>query len=96
MDPRINAREIQKVAKNRQVQQRLKRDAEALAMTAARLAPKRTGAGASSIHAEPQSDGSWRVSWGRGRDYMRFSELGTKHQGAKPFLGPAAKRRRRG
>jgi HK97 gp10 family phage protein len=90
---RINAYEIQQVAKNRQVQERLKRDAEALAMTAARLAPKRTGAGAASIHAEPQPDGSWRVSWGRGRDYMRFSEFGTKHEAARPFLRPAAKRR---
>jgi HK97 gp10 family phage protein len=52
-------------------------------------APKDTGAGAFSIHAEQFLEpGEWtaRVSWDREHDYMRFHELGTVSLPAQPFL----------
>lgn len=67
---------------------------ERIAKRAAVLAPKRTGQGAASIHAELALE-AWvgvhaRVSWTRNHFYLRFHELGTSHQPAKPFLRPAA------
>lgn len=59
---------------------------------AASAAPRLTGAGAASIHAEAVLDGSeWtaRVSWDREHFYMRFHELGAKQLTARPFLVPA-------
>ncbi len=65
-----------------------------VANDAAALAPKRTGAGARSIRAEyaTAADGGRevRVSWDRDHFYMGFSEFGTEHQRATPFLRPAA------
>ena len=55
-------------------------------------APKRTGTGAASIHAEPVLDGpEWtaRASWDQLHFYMRFHELGTRYLPARPFLVPA-------
>jgi HK97 gp10 family phage protein len=55
-------------------------------------APKRTGAGAASIHAEAILDGGeWvvDVSWTRERYYMYFHERGTRYMHARPFLVPA-------
>lgn len=55
-------------------------------------APKRTGAGAASIHAEPVlEDDEWttHTSWDRDHFYMWFPEKGTVHQPARPFLVPA-------
>lgn len=52
-------------------------------------APKRTGYGASTIHAEPFLDGDrWtiRVGWDRTAYYLRFSQFGTKYMPAHPFL----------
>lgn len=91
---KINARELAKIAHHPQVQERFSRDAEQLARAAAQLAPKDTGEGAASIHAEEQPDGSWRVSWDRAHDYMRFPEFGTESQAPQPFLRPAANRLR--
>jgi HK97 gp10 family phage protein len=58
------------------------------------MAPKRTGAGAASIHKEPREDSGevvgYDVSWDTEHDYMRFHELGTEHMPARPFLRPAA------
>jgi HK97 gp10 family phage protein len=52
-------------------------------------APKRSGAGAASIHAESfrAADG-WevRVSWDQEHYYMRFPDLGTRHLPARHFL----------
>jgi hypothetical protein len=65
--------------------------AEALVPGAQARAPKDTGAGAASIHAEPVlDDGEWtaRVSWTRERFYLRFHELGTVTLPAHPFLAP--------
>ena len=55
-------------------------------------APKRTGAGAASIHAEAVLDGpEWtaHMSWSRERFYMYFHERGTPSLPARPFLVPA-------
>ena len=55
-------------------------------------APKRTGAGAGSIRAEPVLDGpDWtvRISWDREHFYMYFHEFGTKRLPDRPFLEPA-------
>lgn len=64
-----------------------------VAVAAANLAPKRTGAGARSIRAELVTVNGIpevRVSWSRDAFYMAFAELGTEHQRAEPFLRPAA------
>lgn len=55
-------------------------------------APKRTGAGAESIHAEVEVDdegGFADVSWDSDHYYLGFAETGTSHQPATPFLRPA-------
>lgn len=54
-------------------------------------APKRTGFGASTIHAEAQLAGSeWEiaVSWSLDANYMRFPHFGTRYMDADPFLVP--------
>lgn len=63
----------------------------AIARPAAARAPKRTGFGASSIHAEAVFEGGeWtvRVSWSKAAGYMRHHEFGTRHMDADPFLEP--------
>ena len=55
-------------------------------------APKATGAGAASIHAESVLDGQeWtaHASWDQLHRYMKFHELGTRYMPARPFLVPA-------
>jgi hypothetical protein len=55
-------------------------------------APKRSGRGAASIHAEPVLDGpEWtaRISWDPDHFYMYFHERGTHKLPARPFLVPA-------
>jgi HK97 gp10 family phage protein len=52
-------------------------------------APRRTGAGADSIRAEPVFDGfEWtvRVSWTRDSYYLYFHDQGTRYQRAQGFL----------
>ena len=65
-----------------------------VASEAALRAPKRTGFGASTIHAEPvlEPDG-WvaRVSWSRDAYYLQFHEFGTQYMDEDPFLEPAAR-----
>jgi HK97 gp10 family phage protein len=60
-------------------------------------APKSTGAGAASIHAElvQTYNGVYvaRVGWDRDHFYMMFHELGTSRMSARPFLRPALDRR---
>jgi len=70
--------------------------ANEIAADARSTAPRLTGAGADSIHAEPQPgiDPEVHVSWEREKFYMRFQEQGTKHLPARPFLIPAADRYR--
>lgn len=72
-----------------------------IARDASIAAPKETGRGAKSIHGEvlASADG-WegRVSWTRDRYYMYMQEKGWTARGrkvpARPFLRPAAERRR--
>lgn len=65
--------------------------ADAVAERMRQRAPKATGAGARSIHAEPDPDEpGFRVSWDRDHFYMAFAELGTERQAATPFARPAA------
>ena len=92
MVTRVHYKEIARLARNRQVRQRMAKDARAIARMAERLAPKLSGAGAASIRAEEQDDGTWRISWDKEHDYMRYPELGTEEMSAQPFLRPAAKR----
>jgi hypothetical protein len=56
---------------------------------AKRRAPRLTGAGAASIHAETVFDGGeWvvRAAWDQMHYYMSFHELGTRTLPARPFL----------
>lgn len=48
--------------------------------------------GAESIHHEQVEEvpPTYRVSWDPEHFYMKFNELGTEHQRARPFLRPAA------
>jgi HK97 gp10 family phage protein len=66
--------------------------ADAVADRMRERAPKDTGAGAESIHAEPAPDAAdgFRVSWDEDHFYMGFAELGTEHQPATPFARPTA------
>lgn len=58
-----------------------------------RLAPKDTGEGAESIHAELDDSGDfYRVSWDEAHFYMYFSEVGTGDEPARPFMRPVADR----
>lgn len=62
-----------------------------VAETAAGFAPKRTGEGAASIHAETDVDDESAyadVSWDRDHFYLGFAEVGTEHQAPTPFLRP--------
>jgi len=55
-------------------------------------APKRTGAGAASIHAEDFLDGNVqtaRISWDRNHFYMYFHNQGTRVLPARTFLEDA-------
>lgn len=68
-----------------------------IAHTAAAGAPRRTGAGAASIHAETDlAPAGWqvRISWDQRHYYLTFSEVGTEHMHARPFLRPALERAR--
>jgi len=63
-----------------------------VAERAADNAPKATGGGAASIHAETDVDDQSAfadVSWDPDHFYLGFHELGTEHQPAQPFLRPA-------
>lgn len=59
-----------------------------VAQRAAQQAPKRSGEGAASIHAEVVGD-EVRVSWDRQHFYLYFHEVGTSRMNARPFLRPA-------
>lgn len=65
--------------------------ADRVADAMAAKAPRRTGAGAASIHAEPAdavADG-FRVSWDGDHFYMSFQNDGTTHQRARHFVEQA-------
>lgn len=88
---RVRAAALAAFGRDRAVVQATKPVADAAAQAMAARAPKDTGAGAASIHAEPAPDGTgWRVSWDRAHFYLSFPELGTEHQPARPFARPVA------
>lgn len=70
----------------------LQRVGEQVAERAASAAPKATGAGAASIHAEVVDGPDGRhvgVGWDDAHFYMLFPEVGTSKMGPRPFLRPA-------
>ena len=65
--------------------------AEAAAKKMRNRAPKRTGAGAESIHVEPDEDNpGFRIGWDVQHFYMTFDEFGTQKEPARPFMRPTA------
>lgn len=65
---------------------------EPVVMTGRMLAPKDTGAGAASIHAESVVDAQGPaadISWDREHYYMIFPHQGTKYMPPRPFLEDA-------
>lgn len=66
--------------------------AEAKVVRPARVrAPKLTGFGASTIHAEARLAGTaWEIdtSWSQDAFYLKFHELGDRYMHADPFLVP--------
>jgi HK97 gp10 family phage protein len=86
----MNLVELAKLPFNHKIQERCGRGAEEVAGVATRMAPKDTGAGAASIHAEQAERGTWHVSWDAAHDYMRYPEFGTESQAPKAFLRGAA------
>jgi HK97 gp10 family phage protein len=63
--------------------------ADAVAEAAKARAPRRTGKGADSIHAERTGPAEYKVSWDQEHFYMQFAELGTEKETARPFLRSA-------
>jgi HK97 gp10 family phage protein len=90
----VSQRAVQQLRSHAVVRQSLEEGADGVVERARKDAPKKTGAGARSIHKEPiEEDGGvvgYSVSWDTEHDYMRFHELGTEDMPARPFLRPAA------
>lgn len=84
----FNERELRQMLATTEVQDHVRTAANAVAASARRRAPRDTGAGAASIHAE-KSGGSYFVSWDQAHAYMEYVELGTRTRRARPFLRPA-------
>lgn len=94
---RLNLRAIEDWASGGDAQRVLRDLGEQVVSDAQRDAPKRTGAGAESIHYEIDHDskGSYvRIGWDKEHWYLIFSELGTSQTTARPFLRPAALKHR--
>lgn len=91
MDKKATDDEIKRLLRN--AQPALKPYADKVVETAQRLAPRRTGRGAASIHAEygDWGDGpEYRVSYdGDQRSYMGLVEVGTRKMTPRPYLRPA-------
>jgi HK97 gp10 family phage protein len=88
-----NSRALSGIADSAPVVSHLETIGDQVGRRAQALAPRRTGAGARSIHAEVITEGSHRfvaVSWDRRHFYMGFQELGTANMRPHPFLRPAA------
>jgi HK97 gp10 family phage protein len=85
----VHPAELHHLEKVHEVQEAQERLAEAVVEGAQARAPRDTGAGAASIHAERDAEGHERVSWDPAHDYMMFHELGTEKMPAHPFLRPA-------
>jgi HK97 gp10 family phage protein len=85
---RLDQAAIHELVKSEGTLAALKKVGDSVAERAAQAAPKRTGEGAASIHAE-EVDGEVRVGWDRDHFYMLFAEVGTSKHAARPFLRPA-------
>jgi HK97 gp10 family phage protein len=88
----LDDRALRAVLEGHGVTEALQRIGDEVAQRAAQAAPKRTGAGAASIHAETVTDATGthvRVGWDSAHWYMLFSEIGTSQAAARPFLRPA-------
>jgi HK97 gp10 family phage protein len=91
-DLRLDASAIEDLGFTDEAEELAQEAGDEVAERAAELAPKRTGAGAASIHAEAgrDEDGVYAdVSWTPERFYMYFQEIGTERVTAQPFLRPA-------
>lgn len=94
---RLNLGAIEAWAGSSDAKRILDKLGEEIAADAAATAPRATGEGAESITHEvgEDADGAYvRVSWDRDHFYMFFHEVGTSRMSARPFLRPAAKKRR--
>ena len=92
----VNRREVRRLVRHPKVRRRLVADVAKIVATAQALAPKDTGGGAASIHAEgPDSQGAWRIGADQEHYYMDLQELGTVDFPPQPFLRPAADRYRK-
>lgn len=83
---------LRALAQDAMMQPLMKQAGDAVAATAASLAPKDTGELADSIHAEVERDAEgWHadVSWGPDYFYGLFWEVGTSRNEPRPFLRPA-------
>lgn len=74
------------------VNQILARTALSIEAEAKQRAPVRTGYLRNSIQASEVSQLAWRI--GVGAEYGVFVEMGTRYQGARPFLTPAVEHAR--
>lgn len=79
---------IAALAKDPQILAGVREVAEAAADRMRKRAPENTGAGARSIHVEPDPDEGFRVGWDREHYYLSFTEFGTEHEPARPFVRP--------
>lgn len=83
---------LKRLVDSADVERGMLRVGDRVAERAAQAAPKRSGEGAASIHAEVANDSDGRhvrVSWSAERFYMLFVEIGTSQMPARPFLRPA-------
>lgn len=88
----LNASAIEDLGFDNEAEELAQEAADEVADKARELAPKLSGAGAASIHAEVDVDGDSvyaDVSWTPEQFHMGFAETGTQHQPATPFLRPA-------
>jgi|SRR5215210_553361 len=89
----LHPREIARLVNEPVVKEACEGIAETIVERAQAAAPKASGRGAASIHAEEgEIDGVpvIYVSWTPEHFYLRFHEEGSEHQPARPFLRPAA------
>lgn len=88
---RVDERAVADLLRNPQVQAAIGEVADRLGDSIAARAPRRSGRGAASIHAEPDPDlpGAFRVSWDKPYFYLSFQNDGTVHQRARHFVEDA-------
>lgn len=88
-------RELAALVRDESLRRELLASGGQIAAAAAADAPRRTGAGAASIHPEAVfEDAAWtvRVGWDQLHYYMRFHDLGTRYVPAQHFLEHALDR----